>query len=262
MTKNMKLTAPAHLLGQWDTTIKAEAGKGEIAIFDVIDPDWGVSAAQVRQKLSENGQGAVTVLINSPGGDSSEGVTIYNLLKQHKGRVTVKVMGMAASAASVIAMAGDEIQMLTGSMLMVHNAWTIAVGNRKDLSYVVGLLDKVDSSMRDIYIQEAGIEEETLKGLMDEETYLTAKEAVEVGFANTVLEEQPSREHSNSLAARRTIDAALRAQGLTRSQRRKLLKQLKAPSTPTAAVEHNTPSAVDLGETAALAATLENILGD
>ncbi|WP_034085582.1 head maturation protease, ClpP-related, partial [Pseudomonas aeruginosa] len=98
----------------------------------------------------------VTVNINSPGGDVFEGLAIYNLLREHKGKVTVNIIGLAASAASFIAMAGDEIRIGRAAFLMIHNAWLIAMGNRNDLREIADWLEPFDMTLADIYAQRTG----------------------------------------------------------------------------------------------------------
>ncbi|THD41003.1 Clp protease ClpP, partial [Enterobacteriaceae bacterium ML5] len=125
-------------LDRWDGGIKAaNSNDNTISIFDVIGSDYwgeGVTANRIAGALrSMNGED-VTVSINSPGGDMFEGLAIYNQLREYSGKVTVKVLGIAASAASIIAMAGDEVQIGRGAFLMIHNCWVVAVGNRLDLA--------------------------------------------------------------------------------------------------------------------------------
>ena len=261
MNRKFQMSAPATLMAKWDTSIKAEKQNNTIEIFDVIDSYWGVSATEIKKQLQEIGDNRATVLINSPGGDTSEGATIYNLLKSHKAGVDVKVMGIAASAASVIAMAGETIEMMEGSMMMVHNSWTVAFGNRHDMNYISGVLSKVDTSMREIYANKTGIDDAKLAELLDNETYLSGKEAVDLGFATHISEDEPERDKTNaSLSALRTIEAALQAQGLSRSERRDILKTLKTEGKQNATDEDNKLGAVDLSETVAEAAKLKAIL--
>ena len=110
----------------------------------------------------------MVVNINSPGGDFFEGVAIYNLLREHQGRVTVQVMGLAASAASVIAMAGDQILMGDGSFLMIHNAWAVAIGNRHDMADAAKLLEPFDTAMAKVYAARSGVTEAEAARMMDE----------------------------------------------------------------------------------------------
>lgn len=261
MTKKFQMSAPATLMAKWDTSIKAEKQNNTIEIFDIIDSYWGVNATEIKKQLQDIGDNRATVLINSPGGDTSEGATIYNLLKSHKAGVDVKVMGIAASAASVIAMAGETIEMMEGSMMMVHNTWTVAFGNRHDMNYISGVLSKVDTSMREIYAKKTKLDDAKLNELLDNETYMTGKEAVELGFATHVSDDEPERDKTNaSLSALRTIEAALQAQGLSRSERRDILKTLKTEGKQNATDEDDKLGAVDLSETVAEAAKLKAIL--
>lgn len=125
-------------LDRWDGGIKAAStDDNSISVFDVIGQDYwgeGVTAKRIAGALRAMNGADVTVNVNSPGGDMFEGLAIYNLLREYEGRVTVKVLGIAASAASIIAMAGDDIQIGRGAFLMIHNCWVYAMGNRHDFA--------------------------------------------------------------------------------------------------------------------------------
>ncbi|TGS62874.1 head maturation protease, ClpP-related, partial [Mesorhizobium sp. M1C.F.Ca.ET.176.01.1.1] len=143
------------------------------SIYDSIGGNWegtGITAKRVSAVLRNIGARDLTVNVNSPGGDFFEGVAIYNLLREHKAKVTVNVMGLAASAASVIAMAGDEILMGDGAFLMIHNAWTVAIGNRHDIAQAAEVLAPFDAAMAKVYSQRAGISEAEAAALMDKAT--------------------------------------------------------------------------------------------
>src|SRR5476649_135870 len=147
-------------LDRWDGGIKAaNSTDNTISIFDVIGSDYwgeGVTANRISGALySLNGED-VTVNINSPGGDMFEGLAIYNLLRQYSGKVTVKVLGLAASAASIIAMAGDEVQVGRGAFLMIHNCWVAVMGNRNDLIQTAQDMAPFDQAMADIYAARSG----------------------------------------------------------------------------------------------------------
>lgn len=149
------------------------------------------SASQFRDLLKQIGDvKTINLHINSPGGDVFEGVSIYNMLKQNKANIHVYVDGLAASIASVIAMAGDTITMPENSMLMIHNPWTIAQGNSKELRKVADDMDKMGESIKASYLSKSNnkLDVDTLTKLMDDETWLTAKEAVDYGLADEVLE--------------------------------------------------------------------------
>lgn len=163
--------------------------EGEIT--SQIWDDSDTSASQFRDLLKQVGDvKTINLHINSPGGDVFEGVSIYNMLKQSKADIHVYIDGLAASIASVIAMAGDTITMPENSMLMIHNPWTIAQGNSKELRKVADDMDKMGESIKTSYLSKSNdkLDVDTLTQLMDEETWLTAKEAAEYGLADEVLE--------------------------------------------------------------------------
>lgn len=160
--------------------VRAEADSTEIDIYDEIG-FWGVNAKEFRSRLRDAGD--VVLRINSPGGDVFDGIAIYNDLVQHKGNVRVEVTGLAASVASVIAMAGDEIAIADNGFFMIHNAWTIGLGNRHDFNELSGTLAKIDDAMARTYASRTGAGIRSIKQMMDDETWLTAKEAKEIGFA-------------------------------------------------------------------------------
>lgn len=173
---------------------KAEAGNELILEGVIASESWWedeVTPKMFRDELAQY-PGDLTVRINSPGGDVSAGVAMYNMLNEHEGKVTVKVDGIAASIASLIAMAGDHIVMLPGSMMMVHNPWTFAAGNADDMEQVVEMLKKTGESMVPIYVARTGLSEERVKELLKAETWLTAEDAVELGFADEAVEAKTS----------------------------------------------------------------------
>ena len=158
--------------------------EGEIA----SETWWGdeVTPEAFRTELRQM-KGDLTVHLNSPGGDVFAGVAIYNALKDYtKGKVVVKVDGLAASIASVVAMAGDEIIMSPGSMMMIHNPWSVGVGSSDELRKAADTLDQIKDSILPIYTDRSGLSEDEVKDLMDAETWMTAEKAVELGFADTV----------------------------------------------------------------------------
>jgi ATP-dependent Clp protease protease subunit len=167
---------------------KADDQPAEISIFDEIG-FWGVNAAAFIADLKKIDAKELTVLINSPGGSVFDGLAIYNALRQHPANVTVKVMGVAASAASFIAMAGDKIIMPENSFMMVHNPMGGVFGNAEDMREWADTLDKIASSLIGIYVARTGKSEEEVKSLLDAETWMTAKEALDLGFADEVVAE-------------------------------------------------------------------------
>lgn len=131
--------------------------------------------------------GRVTVWINSPGGDCVAAAQIYNMLKEYKDGVTVKIDGIAASAASVIAMAGDEVLMSPVSMLMIHNPATMAFGDSEEMQKAIDMLSGVKDSIINAYELKTGLSRARLSHLMDAETWMDANKAVELGFADGIL---------------------------------------------------------------------------
>lgn len=162
---------------------------GEIVTDEYEDTD--TSAAGFRNALKSLGDvKSINLHINSPGGSVFEGIAIYNMLKQNSARINVYIDGLAASIASVIAMSGDAIFMPSNSMMMVHNPWVMAIGNASELRKQADDLDQITKSSVQTYLAKAGdkLDEKTLTQLMDDETWLTAQEAVDYGLADEVME--------------------------------------------------------------------------
>ena len=144
------------------------------------------------------GSGDITVWINSPGGDVFAAAQIYNLLRDYSGHVTVKIDGLAASAASVIAVAGDTVLVSPVAMIMIHNPATMAMGNAKVMEAAIAMLNEVKESILNAYQDKTGLSRNKLSKMMDDETWINAKKAVELGFADKVLfddsdEEEPKK---------------------------------------------------------------------
>ena len=137
-----------------------------------------------------SGDGPITVWINSPGGDCIAASSIYTMLKEYKNTVTVKIDGIAASAASVIAMAGDKILMSPTSLMMIHNPSMIASGDHRDMAKAIEVLEEVKESIINAYQIRTKQSRTVLSHLMDDETWMNAKKAIELGFADGMLEEK------------------------------------------------------------------------
>lgn len=133
------------------------------------------------------GDGDITLWINSPGGDCFAAAQIYNLLMDYKGHVTVKIDGLAASAASVIAMAGNKVCMSPVAMMMIHNPATLAYGDKSDMEKTIGMLSEVKESIINAYELKSNLDRKQISKMMDNETWLNAKKAVELGFADEIL---------------------------------------------------------------------------
>lgn len=149
---------------------------------------WG---DEVTPKLFKDellaGTGDITVWINSPGGDVFAAAQIYNMLMEYTGKVTVKIDGLAASAASVIAMAGGDVYMSPVSMLMIHNPSTIAIGDSEEMLRAKALLDEVKESIINAYELKTGLSRTKLSHLMDAESWMNANKAIELGFADKIM---------------------------------------------------------------------------
>ena len=226
-------------LDRWDGGIKAATtDDNTISVFDVIGQDYGgegITAKRIAGALRAMNGADVTVNINSPGGDMFEGLAIYNLLREYEGHVTVKVLGIAASAASIIAMAGDDIQIGRGAFLMIHNCWLYAMGNRHDFAELAQSLEPFDTAMADIYAARSGLDIAAIHKLMDAESYIGGSDAVAKGLADSLLSADAVSDGDESPAvALRKLDALLAKTNTPRSERRKLIKALTG----------NTPGAV------------------
>jgi len=157
---------------------------GTIAEDSWFDDD--VTPQMFKEELI-SGSGDITVWINSPGGDCVAAAQIYNMLREYKGKVTVKIDGIAASAASVIAMAGDRVQMSPVSMLMIHNPMTIAFGDSGEMQKAIDMLSSVKDSIINAYELKTGLSRTKLAHLMDAETWMDAGKAIELGFADELI---------------------------------------------------------------------------
>lgn len=255
-------------LERWNPSVQAAStDDNTISVFDVIGQDYwtgeGVTAKRIAAALRSIGERDVVVNINSPGGDMFEGLAIYNLLREHPGKVTVKVLGVAASAASIIAMAGDEVQVARAGFLMIHNAWVLAAGNRHDFRDFADYLEPFDASMADIYVARSGQDLATVQKMMDGETWIGGSAAIEQGFADVLLASDEVAEQADekpaALAVRR-IEAALRASGMPRTEAMRLISDFKAGLRDAVGDGErdatNSGIAAALSETAALAASL------
>ncbi|MBQ1554549.1 MAG: Clp protease ClpP [Clostridia bacterium] len=181
---------------------------GTIAEESWFDDD--VTPAMFREELFA-GSGPVTVWINSPGGDCIAASQIYTMLMDYKDEVTIKIDGIAASAASVIAMAGTEVLMAPTALIMIHNPMTIAMGGHEDMRKAIEMLTEVKESIINAYEIKTGLSRAKLSHLMDAETWMNANKALELGFADGILEDEKADEHSVPAYAfsGKTVQAAL-----------------------------------------------------
>ena len=259
--------APA-ALDRWNSSVKSAADDADntISILDPIGEDWfgdGVTAKRISAALRNIGKKDVVVSINSPGGDYFEGLAIYNLLREHPAKVTVKIVGIAASAASVIAMAADEVQIARAGFIMIHNTWVVAVGDRHALRDVADWLEPFDVTATDIYAARTGLDEKEIGRMLDRETWIGGADAVEKGFADSLLSaDEIESKANNSIASRQQaaahkFDTLLARANVPRSERRELLQALKG-GMPGATVTGMQDAAV-LAEVSDLLASIKSI---
>lgn len=174
-------------------SVTARAEETEIVIYDVIGEDsWsgeGVSAKKFAAILAGVKTPGILLKINSPGGSVFDGIAIYNDLLAHPAKIRVSITGLAASAASIIAMAGDEIEIAKNAYVMIHNAWVMAIGNKNALLEVADFLDGIDQALAETYAARTGLPEKKILNMMDAETWLRGADAVDLGFADALAGE-------------------------------------------------------------------------
>jgi ATP-dependent Clp protease protease subunit len=176
-------------------SIKAKSDtSAEIIFYGTVGGDWfdeGITAKAFSEELKKLSSSVknLSIRINSPGGSVFEGITIYNRLKQHKSKKTVYIDGLAASIASVIALAGDEIIMGDGAMYMIHLPWTIAMGDRREMENVADLLAGIEEQMIGIYAKASGLDRMEVKKMMEDETWMDAQAAIDFGFVTKMADE-------------------------------------------------------------------------
>ena len=184
---------------------------------EISDETWfgdEVTPALFKSEL-ESGDGNITLWINSPGGDVFAAAQIYNMLMDYPHDVTVKIDALAASAASVIAMAGTKVLMSPVAMLMVHNPATIAIGDSEEMQKAIDMLHEVKESIMNAYEIKSGLSRHKISQLMDAETWMNAKEAVKLGFADEILfvgkkkDEEPSEDGVEMLFSRKAVTDSL-----------------------------------------------------
>ena len=197
----------------------------------VVEPDWWSGSAVVARNIRRRIERAkdLTVYINSPGGDVMAGAEIYSALREHRdqglGRVTVKITGIAASAASIIAMAGDEVLMSPVAYMMIHNPWTIAAGHAKEFRHQADVLDVISEGLINAYEERTGKTRDELMALLDGETYMSAQTCIDEGFADGLMWEsaalpadpaarQPAVKMQAKAHSRQAVMAALREHGV------------------------------------------------
>ena len=159
----------------------------EIWVMDVLGWPWNDINALVRETSGIQAK-EILVRLNSPGGDPIDTFAFYQTLKNHSAKVTVRIEALAASAASFLALAGDEVQAYPSSLMMIHNSWVVVAGNRYELQGTADILEKIDANMQDIYTAKTKIGKRDMADMMKAETWLSAKEMKEKGFIDTILD--------------------------------------------------------------------------
>ena len=234
-------------LDRWNADVRAAAkddAENTISVLDPIGADWfgeGVTAKRVAAALRSIGNKDVVVTINSPGGDYFEGLAIYNLLREHPAKVTARIVGIAASAASVIAMAADEVQIARAGFLMIHNTWVVAAGDRHAMRDVADWLEPFDLAAVDIYAARSGIEAKEIGRMLDRETWIGGADAVDKGFADSLLAADEIDSGTNNSSdgrpqnAIRKIEHYLAKAGVSRKERTDLVMAVKGSQRDAAA---------------------------
>lgn len=191
----------------------ADTGAPEILLYEAIGFDWfsgeGMTAKAFNEQLSKIDSPSIKVRINSPGGDVFDGIAMYNMLAQHPSKIDVVVEGIAASAATIVAMAGDTVSIHESAQIMIHDAWTMVVGNQQDMLEMADLLGKIDGQIADLYAARSGKPASDFRDVMNSDTYLTGKESVDLGIADTLIEtkrkEKPTAGAPKNPSAKRLI---------------------------------------------------------
>ena len=196
----------------WTVTDNDEKTERILTLSGVIaEESWfddEVTPKIFRDELM-SGEGDITVWINSPGGDCIAAAQIYNMLLEYKGNVTIKIDGIAASAASVVAMAGNKVIMSPVSMLMIHNPMTMAAGDTTEMKKAISMLTEVKESIINAYELKTGMGRDKIAKLMDAETWMDANKAVELGFADEILSGESSVKQSAMMYSENVVSRKL-----------------------------------------------------
>ena len=229
--KGASWEAPSSAYANW-MPVKAASDDdaNTINIYDQIGESWdgsGMTARIVNSVLRKAKGDDVVVNINSPGGDFFEGVTIYNMLREYDGTVNVNVIGMAASAASIIAMAADDLKIAKSGFLMIHNSWGLVIGNQHDMITAAETFAIFDESMANVYADRSGKPLTDIAALMDKDTWMAGEKAVEDGFADGFLKsDEIVEDKKKATSAKHKLDVQLAKQGWSRSERRATFSEL------------------------------------
>ena len=216
------MNAPAWYAISAPRNSETEDGRVEVHIYDEIG-GYGVTAKDFISELKKYKGQHIDLRINSVGGSVIEGDAIFNALRRHRGGLTVHVDGLAASMASIIAMAGDKIRMADNGFLMIHNPWSMSVGDADDLRKEADTLDKIKESMVRTYARRANLSRDAVSQMMDEEKWMDAREALDLGFIDEIDEDA-----MEAAASITRSEAQARFDKLKNSMARKTTKTIKA----------------------------------
>ncbi len=191
----------------WNWMNESESERALLLNGEISDETW--YGDEVTPRLFRNelnlGHGDITVWINSPGGDVFAAAQIYNMLVDYPGKVTVKIDGIAASAASVIAMAGEEVQMSPVAMMMIHNPMTVAIGDSTEMQKAIEMLNEVKESIINAYEIKTGLSRAKISRLMDAESWFNAKKALELGFVDSIISDKETSNSSGGIEVEAVI---------------------------------------------------------
>jgi ATP-dependent Clp protease protease subunit len=196
---------------------KKTGSRGEIYIYEDIGEGWfgGITAKAFSDSMKELGNvDALDIYINSPGGSVFDGVAIYNQIKRFAGEKIIHIDGIAASIASVIAMAGDEIRIAANGMIMIHDPWGMAVGTAGEMRKMADSLDKVRDTILTTYIAKTGKGEKQISDWMTAETWMNAEESVKNGFATKVTDEKAMKAEFPMLSKFNNVPEQLKKQSV------------------------------------------------
>jgi len=241
--QNRSLFRPIHK----NYRIDAKSGKDTtIYLYDEIGM-WGISANRFVQDFDKITSKTINLRINSPGGSVFDGMTIFNAIKRHPSTVNVYIDGLAASIASIIALAGDSVMIAETGFYMVHDPWSVVVGSAKDMRKEADLLEKVEGTLVNVYATRSGMDEQQIENIMADETWYTADEAKEAGFIDGIYDADDDQEQIAALfdlsvfnktpetlmnkkpePSKRDIEKALRDAGLSNNQAKAMVANYKA----------------------------------
>jgi ATP-dependent Clp protease protease subunit len=177
-------------------TVKNEGDTSHVYLYDAIGGWWGVEAKSFIKTLNDISEPNIVLHINSPGGDVFDARAISTAIKQHSSKITAQIDGLCASAATYISAACDSVSMADGGFYMIHEGWTLAVGNKRDLNKTAELLQKVDDSILNDYERKTSLNRDELNAWMEAETWFSAEEAKDHGFIDSIIDEDAQPENS------------------------------------------------------------------